>query len=342
MNEIEKTIAEKCHSTRIMTKTKSLVEYYPQFSSLAKEASTTFWLGDEYPVEDDLNDFLVNMTEPELHGIKTALKLFTHYEVVVGCDYWSGYVMSKFPRPEITRMASAFSHVENNSHAIFYDQINKVLGLSTDEFYNSYVDDPTLKARAESLVQFLRHPIPLVSVAAYSMIEGSVLYTSLALIKSYSTKGKNLIKNSASGASASVTDELGHSLGGAMLFLALLEEANLTKDELEYVTSEIIKAATVISEHEFKIIDMMMEKGEPSHITAKDLKVFEMSRVNECLIQINIQPLYTNIKHNRIAEWFYDNVNTMQSIDFFNVQGKEYTRGWIKERFVWKTLEKME
>jgi ribonucleotide reductase beta subunit family protein with ferritin-like domain len=333
--DIVDRIIKKCESTRIMTKTESLVEYYPQFSALAKEASISFWLGDEYPVEDDLNDFLVNMSESELHGVKTVLKLFTHYEIVVGCDYWSGYVMKKFPRPEITRMASAYSHVENNSHAVFYDLINKVLGLSTDEFYSSYINDATLNARAKSLGVFLSHPIPLVSIGAFSMIEGAVLYGSFGFLKSFSTNGKNLIRNASSGISASVTDELGHSIGGATLYNTLLNEANLTKDELNYVRSEIIKMATIIYEHESKIIDMIFEKGELQHISAKDLKIFVMSRINECLINIGIQPLYTNIKNNKIAEWFYNNVNTMQSIDFFNIQGKEYTRGWIKERFIW-------
>jgi len=337
--EIQQRIIEKCRNTRIMTPTKSLVEYYPQFSEMAIEAAETFWPGNEYPVEDDLNDFLVNMTPAELHGVKTVLKLFTHYEIVVGCDYWSGYVMKNFPRPEVCRMASAFSHVENNSHAIFYDLINKVLGLSTDEFYESYIKDTVLNARAKSLGDFLSHPIPLVAVGAFSMIEGAVLYSSFGYLKSYSTNGRNLIGNTTSGISASVTDELAHSLGGAALYKTLLAEANLTNDELAYVQNEIIKMATIIKEHETKIIEMIFSEYDDSNTNSKDVKdliTFVMSRINECLIKIDIPALYTNIKHNRIAEWFYNNVNTMQSNDFFSKLGKEYTRGWAKERFIWK------
>lgn len=330
-----KTIKDKCYSSRIMTKTNSLVKYYPAFSDLAKQMSEDFWMGEEYPVEDDLNDYLVMMNDKELHAVKTVARLFVHYEVVVGCDWWSGYVMDKFPRPEISRLSAAASHVENNSHAVFYDLINQVLGLSTDEFYESYVNDSVLNARAESLGKFLSHEIPLVSLAAFSMIEGAVLYSSFALLKSFSTNGKNLIRNTASGISASVTDELLHFLSSTLLFKTLLHEANLTKEEYDFVVSEIIKVARLVFDHECLIIDMMFKDGDLEHIAAKDLKTFMMSRVNECLIELNLQPLFTNLKNNKIAEWFYNNVNTFQSIDFFNTQGKEYQRGWSKEKFKW-------
>lgn len=328
-------IAEKCYKTRIMTHTTSLVEYYPQFSKAAKEASRTFWHGAEYPVKDDLNDFLVNMTEAELHGVKTVLKLFTLYEIKIGNDYWANYIIPNFPRPEITRMAAAFCHVENNSHAIFYDQINKVLGLSSDEFYNDYVNDEILLARAKSIGTFISNKNPLISVAAFSMLEGAVLYANFGYLKSFSTGGKNLIKNVGSGISATVTDELLHSLSGAGLYNVLLKEANLTLEQKAYVESEILQVATIIYDHEVRIIDMIFSKGEHDHITAKELKTFDALRLNSCLGNVGIEPLFTNLKKNRISEWFINNANNHQSIDFFNTAGKEYTVDWKKEQFKW-------
>ena len=329
------SIIKKCRSTRIMTPTDSLVDYYTNFSEMAKEASITFWPGDEYPVEDDLQDFMVNMTDIELHGVKTTLKLFSLYEIKIGVDYWAGYVMKNFPRPEITRMAAAFCHVENNSHAIFYDLINKALGLSSDEFYHSYLTDPVLVDRVNSIGKFINHEVPLVSVAAFSMLEGAVLYSSFSFLKSFSTNGKNLIRNTSSGISASITDELLHCLGGASLYNTLLSEANLTLDELEYVKSEVVKAASLIFDHEVKIIGKIFELGEPDHITIKDSISFVMQRVNQCLNNINIENLFSNIRNNKISDWFYNSANGMQSIDFFNTQSKEYTRGWSKELFEW-------
>jgi ribonucleotide reductase beta subunit family protein with ferritin-like domain len=333
--DLNNIIAEKCKNTRIMTHTNSMVEYYPFFSEKAEEASRTFWPGKEYTVKDDLNDFLVNMTEAELHGIKTVLKLFTLYEIKIGSDYWANYIIPNFPRPEITRMAAAFCHVENNSHAVFYDLINKVLGLSNDEFYNEYLNDPVLAERAKSIGTFIKNKNPLISVSSFSMLEGSVLYSNFGFLKSFGTNGKNLARNMTSGISASVTDELLHSLCGAALYNTLLQEANLTKEEKEYVESEILKVATVIYDHECKIINMIFSKGPMNHITSRDLKIFVASRINICLQNLNIEPMFSNLKNNRIAEWFYTNVNNMQSIDFFNAAGKEYTVDWAKEKFLW-------
>ena len=135
---------------KIQTETESYVTHYPEFIHLADtQIEKCFWTHSEIKVEKDIQDLMVNLSEPEKHGVLTVLKLFLKYELFVGKEYWLDRVMKKYPRPEIERMAACFGNVELNVHAPFYNKINEVLGIATDEFYSSYVNDPILKDRMD-------------------------------------------------------------------------------------------------------------------------------------------------------------------------------------------------
>ena len=168
------------------------------------------------------------MSEAEKHGVLTVLKLFSLYEVKAGDDYWGGRFQTMFPnRIEYTKMANAFSFFEMNVHLPFYNRINELLHLNTDEFYSSYVKDETLKARMDFISKVIDHPNDLYSLAVFSMVEGVILYSSLAFLKHFQSKGKNKLLNVVRGANFSVRDENLHSIGGAYAFKVKLSEANL-------------------------------------------------------------------------------------------------------------------
>lgn len=327
-------IIEKLKKTNIMTATESYVVRYPGFVKLAETQMKRFWFPDEYDVEKDKQDLLVNLWESERHAINTALKLFTLYEITVG-DYWANYIIPNFPRPEIKRMASAFCNVENNSHAPFYDQINQVLGLSNDEFYESYKQNKVLLDRVKSIGSFIDHKNPLVSVAAFSFIEGVVLYSSFALIKSFSSQGHSYMRATGSGINASAIDENLHAMGGAGIYNELMLEAELTPEEVEFVQSEVREALITIVSHEDLINDMFFEKGNGRTVTKHQNKMFIRSRANECLHNLNQEPMFTNLKGNTIPEWFYSGINNYQMVDFFSVTGREYRRGWNRDKLRW-------
>lgn len=186
---------------------------YPAAVKYAETQMDIFWHPNEIEVEKDLHDLMTNFTEAERHGVVTTLKLFTLYELIVGTEYWSGIVKKLFPRPaDIQRMASCFSFFEENVHAPFYNKLNEVLGLNTDEFYNSYVNDEVLSNRINWIHKVINKPSDnvydiLKSVAVFSMIEGAVLYSSFAFLKHFQAEGKNKLVNVTAGINFSVRDE---------------------------------------------------------------------------------------------------------------------------------------
>ncbi len=326
---------------QIMTPTNSYVTIYPQFIKLADtQLEDCYWTSTEIEVEKDKQDMLVNMTPAAHHAVTTGLKLFTRYEMFAGNEYWLGRVLKAFPRPEVQRMAATFGMFELAVHAPFYNKLNEVLGLDTDDFYTSYVDDPVLNSRVAFLDELVDNQDDLLSVAVFSIVEGAILFSSFALFKSFQSNGNNLIGNTVRGINQSVVDEGLHQTGGAMLFNAAMAELkvidrNKWMDRRGDLRDYISAAALSLYEHEAKIADMLFEKGDiGTGITADQLKVFVMSRINICLSDLGFEPVFV-ITENPIADWFYGGVQKFQMNDFFVGQGREYTRNWDEHSFIW-------
>lgn len=320
---------------RIKTHTDSYVVHYPQFIEMARtQLEKCFWTADEIAMEKDKQDMLVNLTEAERHAVTTALKLFVKYEIFVGTEYWLTRVMNKFPRPEIQRMASVFGMMELAVHAPFYNKLNEVLGLNTDEFYTSYVDDPVLNDRVQFLDGLVNSEDDLLSLAVFSMLEGAVLFSSFAMFKNFQSNGNNLISNTVRGINQSVIDEGLHQQAGAALFKQVLKESKLKGEALDVLFGKIEIAAAKILEHEERIVDMLFEKGPLRGITAEQMKAFVAHRVNICLDALGPQWRF-EVKDNTIEQWFYKAVQGYQQVDFFTGVGREYQRGWNEKAFEW-------
>lgn len=329
---------------RIMTPTESYVVQYPQFVKLADtQLEDCMWSSNEINVEKDKQDMLVNMTDSERHAVTTGLKLFTRYEMFAGKEYWLNRFIKAFPRPETERMASVFGMFELAVHAPFYNKLNQVLGLDTDEFYTSYIDDPVLSSRVDFLNSLVDDEDDLVSIGVFSVVEGAILFSLFSMFKSFQSNGRNMIGSTAGGLDQSAIDEGLHQTGGAMAFRVALDEMkeiNPREDYLEYETklfSRISQAAEKLYEHESRIADMLFEKGNIQGISAEQIKLFVKSRIDICLSDLGVPSLY-NVQEgdNTIAKWFYRNVQQYQLIDFFTSQGREYSRGWIENNFKWK------
>lgn len=325
--------------TKIQTGTTSFVVHYPEAIKFAEDQLRIFWTPEEIKVEKDVQDILVNMTESEKHGVITTLKLFSLYELFAGNEYWGGRFAKEFPRPELVRMSSVFSMMELAVHAPFYNKINELLHLNTDAFYGEYVNDETLKGRMEFINDIVNHKDPLVSLGAFSMVEGAILYSSFAYLKHFQTQGKNKLLNIVRGINFSVRDENIHSMGGAWAFRQLLSERKYNEEQVEKLRILIVELAHVLFDHECRIIDMIFEKGSIDGITSTQMKHFVQSRLNDCVTELGFAKIY-EVKYNPISEWFYDGINGYQSNDFFSGIGNSYNRNWDSTGFTWNTKEK--
>jgi ribonucleoside-diphosphate reductase beta chain len=329
----------KKYKSRMLTPKDTYTFDYPEALEFELAQRKVLWTPEEFEVEKDIQDLLVNMSPAEAHGVKTVLKLFTRYELIVGNEYWGGKYKRLFKRPDLQRAASAFSYVELNVHAPFYSKVDEALMLKTDEYYNSYINDPELVDRMNFLDGIVADKDPLLSVGAFSMVEGAILYSNFAFLKHFNANGKNLIRNVVAGINMSVADEDYHAQYGAWTFRTLkkelIESGDYTMQEIRDVENKLIETAETIYKHEARIIDMIFDKGNIKGITDKQLDNFVQSRIDVCLTNLGIGAIY-NPTYNPISDWFYSNINSYNFHDFFNAQGREYHRNWSESKFVWK------
>lgn len=192
---------------RILTPKGTYTTDYQQAHTTAEQQESIIWFARELGVEKDEDDIRTKCTEGERHGITTVLKLFTQYELMLGGEeFWGGKVNKMFPRHEIARMAATFSYIELGVHAVFYDLINKTLSIATEEFYDSWKEDPILVDRMDFISQFADEDCPLLSTAAFAFMEGAVLFSNFAFLKSLNTGGYNMIPHITAGIDASAKD----------------------------------------------------------------------------------------------------------------------------------------
>jgi len=302
---------------------------YPQAIAFAEAQQDIFWTANEIDMEKDLHGLKTDITESEYHAVTESLKLFTLYELKVG-DYWLDYVFKIFKRPDIQRMASVFGFFELNVHAPFYNKVNEVLGLNTDDFYESYKKDKTLSNRMEWIDSSFTNE-PAWNVALASIIEGAILYSNFAFFKHFQASGKNKLVNLCAGINFSVRDENLHSEAGAWLFRTLIEEQGVNP---EVFLGRLTEACSKVYEHECAIIDRLFSKGTIKGITSEQMKHFVQARLDLCMNQLGFKSLYKP-KYDPISDWFYRNINSGQLTDFFHKQGSSYNRDWKERGFTW-------
>ena len=326
-------------TVRIQTPSTSFVSDYPQAIEFMNEQQKIFWPHFEVKVSKDKQDFMVNLTEQEKHGVVTTLKLFTKYEHIIGDEFWLNFVMKKFPRPaDIVPMAAMFGAKELAVHMFFYKTLNEELGLATDDFYNDYINDPELKARVDFLTNTLEDKDDLRALGAFTFGEGAILYSSFAYLKHFQSSGKNKLVNVVSGINFSARDEHLHSVAAAWLFRTLLREkieaGEITEREIQELQFDIETAAHTVLEHERVIIAKIFEKGPIDGITAHQLEQFAMHRINLCLENMGYKPIFETTNE-VVKEWFYKGITGYSSQDFFNSKGNQYQRDWNQAGFSW-------
>ena len=304
---------------------------YPQAVEFMNKQANVFWPPEEVKVEKDKQDILVNMTEAERHAVITTLKLFTKYEMIIGEEFWIERVMKWFPRPEIQSMASLFGAMELSVHSPFYRKINEELNLATDEFYNSYTNDPVLSDRIEFLDNLLGNDDIAKALGAFTFAEGAILYSSFAFLKHFQSQGKNKLLNVVAGINFSARDEALHSEASGWLFQQYAHEAELDLDIYETYFADV---AVKVLEHEIAIIDKLFEKGDIEGITKRQMISFVKSRINLCMRNMGFSNIY-KVDYNPVSEWFYKGINGYAMNDFFVSVGNQYQRGWTGQGFTY-------
>lgn len=324
--------------SRIETPTESYVEVYPEASKAAISQMAIFWPAEELGVEEDAGDFYTKLTEGEREGILALQTVLTQYELMIGGEeMWGGRISAMFPRPEIQRACAVFAMVELNSHAPFYDLINKALNLATDEFYTTWKRDKDLSQHIGWIGKQAETGDPLEATAALAFLEGVMLFSAFAFFKSFNSRGYNMIPHFVAGIDGSAKDENYHSMFSAWLYRTCLAERligdNMSRNQASKLNDKIKRMALDVHNHEIAMIDRIFAHApETIRTVSKDeMQHFIRDRTNVVLERLG-QPKLFDQEPGVISGWFYQSLSTYKHSDFFASTQLQYTRNWSKEK----------
>lgn len=316
---------------QIETKSTSAVIKYPIIHEAAMEQQNVFWAAEKMGVDQDEQDFRTKLSEGEHHAVLLLQSILTQYELMIGgTEMWGGKIAKMFPRYEIQRMCATFAYAELASHAPFYKEGNKVLGRDTDEFYESCVEIPELRDHLKYIEDVIKSNNPLKVTAALCFLEGVVLFSAFAFFKSFNTNGFNLIPHFVAGIDASAKDENFHSQASAYLHNTCKQERELLGIET-YEDGMIEELAIECYQHEAKIVELLYSvKPETMRtINKEDLLHFIRDRTNLVCGYLNHEPIFKQEK-GIVSEWFYNNLSSFKSSDFFASTQVQYTKNHNK------------
>lgn len=214
-----------------------------------------------------------------------------------------------------------------------YDLINKTLNLATDEFYDAWKEDQDLVNRMEFVEDHLATQDPYKCLAAFSFMEGVVLYSSFAFLKSFNMGGYDMIPHIAAGVDASCKEENSHFEFSSWTYRQLMAEEEqlglITEAEKGDYQQMCYDIAERCYEHEKIIINKIFENGAIRTITRDELIQFVRNRIDVVLTALNCDPMFGD-EQGVISDWFYDAISAYKYADFFANNQIQYVRTWNK------------
>jgi ribonucleoside-diphosphate reductase beta chain len=304
---------------------------YDKLLEFAQGIQKTYWIHDEVDFSADLHQFKTELSDVERYIIGTILKTFAQTEVHVADEFWS-QMHNYMPKPEVFLVCSTFTENEMR-HALAYDKLNEILGL-TD--YATFLEDDVAAARLENLMKIRKNHEgnPSVRDLARTLAvfggftENVNLFSQFAILRSFSSNGRNLLTNIADIIDWSQQDEKTHATCAIYLFNTLIEEnPDIWDDEFK---ADIYTAARVTFEIEINLIDQIFEQGELPNLSKVQLVNFMKARINQSLLSMNLKSIF-NVDEELLQEmsWFEDNFSALSHKDFFAKRPSEYTKHMV-------------
>lgn len=309
------------------------MDKYPQFiEAIEYQKEDLFWTHKEIDLTKDKHDLWKRLNPAQRHAVSFNQRLFTKYEDVIGVDFWANIVLKRYKRHEVQRLAIAFSDVEVNTHFPFYRKVNEVLGVHNDEFYSAFETDSTLMERVKFMQELVSNKDTLASMGGFAFMEGAVLFTAFAMIKSLGVKGQNFMPNLIAGIDMSCLDESHHFHTASEIFKLQRKQEKRSKDDLKVLEDKIRKHAEYVYEHECIIVDAMLSEGDIPFASKDELKAFARHRCNIVLKALGYKPVFDE-SGDTISGWFYSSMNSFKLNDNFYTRGRNYKREFTPKDF---------
>ena len=300
--------------------------YYPWTKDFILAMHNGFWTDTEFNFQSDVQDFKVKLSEKEKQIIIRSLSTIGQLEISVK-KFWAK-LGDNLPHPSLNDLGYVMANIEV-IHGDAYSRLLEVLGI--EDSFDAILQEPIIKGRVNYLRKHLRkfHDDNKKQFV-YSLILFTLFVENIALFSQFYTinwfgKFKNLLKDTNKQVEYTSREEDLHAKIGIKIINTIKNEyPALFDEELE---NKIKLEAEEAIEHEFKIIEWIVNGYEDENISSAILKEFIKNRMNEALEDIGFKSLF-EIDKEVIAKtaWFDEQLLGNGKTDFFNSRPTEYSK----------------
>ena len=304
---------------------------YPELEEFIKPIKSTDWVHDEINFDRDVQDYHTKCNAKERKMIGTILKSFAMTEVFVADEFW-GVIQNYLPKPEIAWAAATFAENEWR-HAAAYHRMNEVLGL---EDFDAFLEDEVVMARFNNLTKIgkdhegkpNKRDVARTLAIFGAFTENVSLFSQFAILRSFSSNGRNMLMNIGNIIDWSQADEQQHAKVAMWLFNQIIKEnPDMWTPEFR---SEIYLAAKITFDLEVDLINQIFTDGDLPNLKKADLINYMKNRVNMSLGILNLKPIFeVNAEQLKELDWFDTQFTTLSQPDFFAKRPTDYTKGLV-------------
>lgn len=307
---------------------------------LYEKSTKMVWSKDEVPLHTDIRDYS-QCVEADKKFIVKLMLLFTQLDVEVG-SFYIDYMLQRFKLPELRMLITSIADREC-THQDAYAYFVSTLGMD-DSTFTEWLDiNPLLnkiKVLGDALDEIKKHKYisdavkDYLSIAIYSGLgEGVSLFSSFAMLMSFSLQGVNKFKGLGTIVAWSVRDENLHVT--AMQKLSGIIKRNLTVSEIAYTKEFISIVANSMLQYEFDFVDFIFDGSAVEHITVNDVKDYICNVLKRRLqpYHINVESLHAFNSYNHTGSTVLDDLMDVTSAvtvsDFFAGRETSYSRNGV-------------
>ena len=301
-------------------------DHYPWTEEFITAMHNGFWTDKEFNFQSDVQDFKTELTDQEREMISRCLSAIGQIEVAVK-TFWAK-IGENLPHPSITDLGYVMANVEvihNNA----YERLLRVLEM--EHLFEENLKLEIIQGRVQYLRKYLKkHYKDARKQYVYSLILFTLYVENVSLFSQFYTinwfnRYRNVLKDTSQQVAYTSREELIHALVGIKLVNVIrAEHPELFDEELiariRHECEEAYKA-------EAKIIDWAVNGYKAEGLNSDILKEFIKNRLNDSLVQIGIDPVFTvDQKLLEKTTWFDEDVLGNNATDFFFKRPVEYAK----------------
>lgn len=280
------------------------------------------WLAREVPLNEDVKDWKVVLTDGERNLLTQIFRFFTQADVDVASGYIENY-LPKFQPTELRMMMTSIAAREA-VHIQAYSMLIDEVGIPETE-YAAFLEYQEMKEKHDFMFQD-REGLPGLAedIAVFSAFgEGLQLFASFVMLLNFTRFGK--MKGMGQIVAWSIRDETHHVESMIRVYHQLLQEhPELNTSELG---ESIRRIAADMVELEDRFIDLAYAQGGIEGLTKEDVKLYIRYIADIRLSQLGLNVIF-GISKNPLP-WVDIIVFGKEHTNFFENRSTDYSKGAV-------------